>query len=57
MNGDTLAESIGLILHDMQKDLFVKTKNMRESNTVTVETYDEFKKALDDGKFVLAHWD
>lgn len=30
---------------------------MREDNTVEVNTYDEFKKALDDGKFVLAHWD
>ncbi len=30
---------------------------MREENTVEVNTYDEFKKALDDGKFVMAHRD
>ena len=57
MSGDSLADSIAIILHDMQKDLFAKTKNMREQNTVKVDTYEEFKKALDDGKFVLAHWD
>ncbi len=57
LSGDSLAENISIILHDMQKDLFAKTKTMREQNTVEVNTYDEFKKALDEGKFVLAHWD
>ncbi len=54
---DNITDTVVSILHDMQKNLFEKTKTMRETNTVKVETYDEFKKALEDGKFVLAHWD
>jgi prolyl-tRNA synthetase len=57
INGDEIATNCSTILHDMQKNLFEKTKTMRETNTVKVETYDEFKKALEDGKFVLAHRD
>jgi prolyl-tRNA synthetase len=57
MSGDSLADSISIILHDMQKDLYSKTQTMREKNTVIVDSYNEFKKALEDGKFVLAHWD
>jgi prolyl-tRNA synthetase len=45
------------ILHDMQKTLRTKNKLLREANTVSVTTYEEFKKALDDGKFVMAHRD
>ena len=57
INGDEIASKTSTILHDMQHVLFNKTKTMREQNTVEVNTYDKFKKALDDGKFVLAHWD
>lgn len=45
------------VLYDIQKNLFARNKKMREDNTVTVDTYDEFKQALDDGKFVMAHRD
>lgn len=44
-------------LYDIQHNLLIKNKKMREDNTVTVDTYDEFKQALDDGKFVMAHRD
>jgi len=41
----------------MQANLLIKNKAMREENTVSVDNYDDFKKALDANKFVLAHWD
>jgi prolyl-tRNA synthetase len=41
----------------MQSSLLAKTKTMRESNTVSVDSYDDFKKALDQDKFVMAHRD
>jgi prolyl-tRNA synthetase len=44
-------------LQDMQSSLLAKTQTMRESNTVSVDTYDDFKKALDENKFVMAHRD
>ena len=34
-----------------------RIKKMREENTIYVENYEEFKQALDDGKFVMAHRD
>ena len=45
------------ILYTIQKDLLQKNKQFREKNTVKVDTYNAFKQALDEGKFVLAHRD
>lgn len=54
---EEIANFVVSTLHDMQSSLYAKNKAMREANTVLVDTYEEFQKALDDGKFVLAHWD
>ena len=54
---DTVADYVTNILHDMQKNLLETNKKLREDNTVSVDTYDDFKKALDDGKFIMAQWD
>ena len=45
------------MLYAIQKDLLIKNKQFREENTVWVDTYEEFKQALDAGKFVMAHRD
>ncbi|KAA6310678.1 Proline--tRNA ligase, partial [termite gut metagenome] len=29
----------------------------RHTHTFTVETYDEFKEKIEEGGFILAHWD
>ena len=50
-------EKVMEALYDIQSNLFSKNKKMREENTVYVDNYEDFKKALDDGKFVMAHWD
>lgn len=52
-----MAEYVTTTLQDMQKNMLIKNKQMREDNTVSVDTYEEFKKALDDNRFVMAHWD
>jgi prolyl-tRNA synthetase len=45
-------------LRAMQTALFEKAKKFRDANTHTVDSYDEFKKKLEDqGGFFLAHWD
>lgn len=54
---DKVAEYVTKILQDMQKNLLEINKKMREDNTVSVDNYDDFKKALDDNKFIMAHWD
>lgn len=50
-------EYITTTLQDMQTNLLVKNRTMREENTVLVDSYDDFKQALADKKFVMAHRD
>ena len=50
--GPTIVE----MLYNIQSSLLEKNEAMREENTVSVDTWDEFEKAIED-KFVFAHWD
>ena len=52
-----VAQEAEQLLYTIQKDLLTKNKQFRESNTVSVDSYEEFKQALDAGKFVMAHRD
>lgn len=53
-----VARVVPELLEEIQKSIYRKALNFRESMTTTVDTYDEFKKVLDEkGGFVLAHWD
>jgi prolyl-tRNA synthetase len=52
------AKRIGELLQTMQTDLFNRAKKFRTENMHHVETYDEFKKVLQEkGGFIWAHWD
>jgi prolyl-tRNA synthetase len=52
-----LAQRVEDLLHAIQKNLFDRALAMREARTRSVETYDEFKSAIEEGGFILAHWD
>ncbi len=65
---DTLEKSVisieGVISHvqnlltEIQENIYRKAFNFRETNTIQVDSYDEFKAILAErGGFVLAHWD
>lgn len=54
---DELSDYITSTLTDIQSNLFENTKKYRIEKSVSVDDYDQFKKALDDGKFVYAHRD
>jgi prolyl-tRNA synthetase len=54
---DQLADYCEKTLYEIQTNLLEKNRAMRLANTVSVNTYDEFKQALDSGKFILAHRD
>ena len=42
----------------MQQALFDRARKFRDENTYTVDSYEDFKKRIDEpGGFVLAHWD
>lgn len=53
-----IAERIEKLLEDIQKGIYDKALKFRDSMITKVDTYDEFKKVLEDkGGFILAHWD
>jgi len=45
------------LLDDIQENLYQRALNLRENNTFSVDTWDEFKEQIEKGGFVMAHWD
>lgn len=53
-----LAEHIQNLLEEIQQNIFDKAKSHRDSLITQVDSYEEFKKVLDEKcGFVSAHWD
>jgi len=57
VNIENVADYVSNVLDTMTAELFKANKEFRANNTVSVDNYDDFKKAIDQGKFVMAHWD
>lgn len=55
---DGLAETIHVLLKDIQHNIYSKAKNFRDENIFKADTMEEFEKLLDGaGGFISAHWD
>ena len=54
---DGIAETIKTLLDTIQSDLFTSASERLTSNTVEVDDWDDFKKQVNNGQFVMAHWD
>ncbi|MGM9803591.1 MAG: proline--tRNA ligase [Muribaculaceae bacterium] len=54
---DGIVDYVKNLLEEIQRNIFTKALNHRESMTYTVDTYDEFKEQIEKGGFILAHWD
>lgn len=54
---DGIEEIVATLLDDIQKNIFQKALNYRKEHTITVDSYEEFKEKIEDGGFILAHWD
>ncbi|HAA13453.1 MAG TPA: proline--tRNA ligase [Cytophagales bacterium] len=55
---DALTQYVLDLLDDIQKNIYDRALKHREELTTPVDTYDEFKRILDEKTgFVLAHWD
>lgn len=52
-----LADKVKHLLDAIQDNLYQKALAMREAKTRAVDTYAEFKEAIEEGGFILAHWD
>ncbi|HEY5463928.1 MAG TPA: proline--tRNA ligase [Hanamia sp.] len=55
---DGLANTVMVLLGDIQKNIYQKAKNYRDAHITNADTWDEFVKLLDEkGGFISAHWD
>lgn len=54
---DNLDIYIKNLLNDIQENIYKKALDFRAANTITVESYDEFKVKIEEGGFIMAHWD
>ena len=54
---ENITSTVQNLLDTIQNNLFSTAKSRLTDNTVTADTWDEFKAAIKDGKFVMAHWD
>jgi prolyl-tRNA synthetase len=58
VNQDGLALHIEALLEEIQNNIYKKAFNFRAENTTEVDTYEEFKRMLDEQPgFLSAHWD
>ena len=55
---DGLANTVLVLLDDIQKSIYQKAKDYRDAHITKADTWEEFVKLLDEkGGFVSAHWD
>ncbi|MGE9297958.1 proline--tRNA ligase [Parabacteroides distasonis] len=54
---DGIEEYVKNLLEEIQANIFKKAYDHREANIINVDTYEEFKEKIEDGVFIMAHWD
>lgn len=55
---DEVIAKIEFLMEDMQRNIFRKAFDYREAHITPVDSYEEFKKVLEEkGGFISAHWD
>ena len=54
---DNIEMYVKNLLDAIQANIYKKAYDYRETHTITVDSYDEFKQKIEDGGFILAHWD
>ncbi|MCL6272592.1 proline--tRNA ligase [Muricauda sp. 2012CJ35-5] len=58
VKADEVIEKIETLMKDIQENIFKKALDFREERITMVDTYEEFKKVIEEkGGFVSAHWD
>ena len=54
---ESIEDKIENLLEDIQANIFKKAYDYREAHTTIVDSYEEFKEKIEEGGFILAHWD
>lgn len=50
-------EAVAKLLDEIQQNIYDEARNFRDSRITTAENYDDFREKIEQGGFVLAHWD
>lgn len=53
---DAVGAEVEKLLGEIQQNLLDRARAYRKEKTATVDSWDAFKTAIEEGKFVLAHW-
>ena len=54
---ENIEQVVKTLLDEIQANIFQKALKYRQEHTITVDSYDEFKEKIEEGGFILAHWD
>ena len=54
---DGIEEYVKNLLEEIQANIFKKAYDHREANIINVDTFEDFKVKIEDGVFIMAHWD
>lgn len=54
---ENVVERVKSLMDEIQKNIYDKALANRESKIYKVDTWDEFKKQIEKGGFLLCHWD
>ena len=54
---DGIEEYVLHLLEEIQKNVYQKALAYRNARITSVDTYDEFKQKIEEGGFIMAHWD
>ncbi len=52
-----IVEFLTVLLDEIQNNIFATAKKFRDENTFLVDTWEEFQAQIENGGFVMAHWD
>jgi prolyl-tRNA synthetase len=54
---DGIVERIIHLLEDIQLNIYRKALDNMQKRTISVDSYDDFKEKIEEGHFIMAHWD
>lgn len=54
---DNIEQYVKDLLEEIQNNIYKKACDFRAKHIIEVNSYDEFKEKIEEGGFILAHWD
>ena len=57
VNWDSIVEHVAALMEQIQQNIYKKALDFRNANTYKVDSWDEFKQKIEEGGFLLCHWD